>query len=178
MNLKRVLTLTVVGGALAALIAGAATTGYHRAPITPPHRSQTDKADRSSATLAVEIARLHERLRPTAAPEQPSRNLFTFRSSRRSTRLYDVEPPPVAAEPAAPVVETPAPLELIGLASDGVDTALVRTAILSGFGQLFLAKEGEAVTERFRVTRIGADVVELSDTQSPTPVRLALRDRR
>jgi hypothetical protein len=177
MNLKRVFTLTVVGGAFAALIAGAATTSYRRVPIAPLQSSRTDKTDRSSATLAVEIAKLHERLRPTIAPEQPSRNLFTFRGSRLAA--VEVEPAPAAAAAAdvAAVAVAP-PLELIGLATDGADATLVRTAILSGFGQLFLVKEGEAVTARFRVTRIGADVVELSDAEATAPVRLALRGAR
>ena len=39
----------------------------------------------------------------------------------------------------------------------------VRTAIISGEGQLYMVKEGEAVTPRYRVAKISADVVELVD---------------
>ena len=39
----------------------------------------------------------------------------------------------------------------------------MRTAIISGDGQLFMVKEGEKVTPRYRVAKISADVVELLD---------------
>ena len=71
---------------------------------------------------------------------------------------------PKAAPDEAPIVR-PAPpaLKLSGIAEDATPDGLVRTAILSGFGQLFLAKEGDNVTERYRVVQISSDVVELTD---------------
>ena len=54
-------------------------------------------------------------------------------------------------------------MKLAGIAEDPEADGPVRTAIISGEGQLFMVKEGEAVTPRYRVAKISADVVELVD---------------
>jgi hypothetical protein len=172
MNLKRVFAFALVGGALAALIAGATTTGYGRAPLAPTRDKRGGKSDLSGAALAVEIQRLHERLRPSTPPEQPSRNLFEYRA-RRSAAPIEVQPTVVSPSTANAVVAPP--LELVGIATDGAGDATVRTAILSGFGQLFLVKEGERVNDRYRVVRIGADAVELAAADQAAPIRIALK---
>jgi len=59
------------------------------------------------AELAAEVARLHERLRPNAAPSVPGRNVFTFRSAP-----IRALPPPM---PAPALVETPAVVALPAL---------------------------------------------------------------
>ena len=74
-----------------------------------------------------------------------------------------------AGSPARPL------LKLSGIAEDAAPDGPVRTAIISAFGQLFLVKEGENVTERYRVARISSDVVELIDLADGTTFRLALR---
>ncbi len=66
-------------------------------------------------------------------------------------------------------------MKLSGIAEDATPDGLVRTAILSGSGELFVAKEGDTVAERYRVVKISADVVELADLTEGTTVRLALR---
>jgi hypothetical protein len=173
MNLKRVFAFAIAGGALAALIAGATTTGYHRAPLPPARDKRATQSDLSGAALAVEIQRLHERLRPSTPPEQPSRNLFEYRSRRRAAAIA-AEPASVSP-PATPIAIAAPPLELIGIAADGAGDATVRTAILSGFGQLYLVKEGERVNDRYRVVHIGADAVELADADQSTPIRIGLK---
>jgi hypothetical protein len=75
MNFKRAATYGVSGGVLAAMLAGAATSG-RRPPIVVPIEKPS-AADVSGAELAAEIARLRERLRPSATPQQ-TRNLFEF----------------------------------------------------------------------------------------------------
>jgi hypothetical protein len=76
---------------------------------------------------------------------------------------------------AAPLVAQPS-LKLAGIAEDpGPDGTTQRTAIISGEGQLFMVKEGENVTPRYRVVKVSADVVELLDLSTNTPRRLALR---
>jgi hypothetical protein len=64
---------------------------------------------------------------------------------------------------------------LVGLAEDAGVDGPIRTAIISGAGDLFLVKEGEAVTSQYRVVKITADVVELGDVTDGTTLRLALR---
>jgi uncharacterized small protein (DUF1192 family) len=170
MNLKRAATIVVVGGALLAWLAGAATS--NRA-IEPAALLSVPAIDTRGAALEREIARLHERLRPSATPNQTGRNLFSFRSAREL-------PPPVAASHAA-LVEAPPlpaplpPLKLAGVAEDPGADGPARTAIITGEGQLFTVKEGENVTARYRVVKISADVVELLDLTDNSVRRLALR---
>ncbi len=66
-------------------------------------------------------------------------------------------------------------MKLSGIAEDVTADGVVRTAIISAFGQLFLVKEGEPVTERYRVAKISSDVVELSDLTEGTILRFALK---
>jgi len=67
------------------------------------------------------------------------------------------------------------PLKLSGIAEDAGADGPVRIAFISGEGQLFMVKEGETVTPRYRVTKISADVVELVDVAANSIRRLALR---
>jgi uncharacterized small protein (DUF1192 family) len=171
MNLKRAATIVVVGGALLAWLAGAATS--NRA-IEPAPLMSVPAIDTRGAALEKEIARLHERLRPSATPNQTGRNLFSFRPARVREM-----PPPVGAHPAlveAPPLPPPLPpLKLAGIAEDPGADGPARTAIITGAGQLFMVKEGENVTARYRVVKISADVVELIDLTDSSVRRLALR---
>src|SRR5260221_10121094 len=130
MNVKRTVTIGVAGGAVAVWLAAAATSNTGTiAPVVPVTPTVVDK---SGAALAVEIRRLHERLRPNDTPVD-SRNLFRYaeRSSRALVAPAPLTTPPVAqnAAPAAVL-----PLKLEGLAEEQAAQGLVRTAVISGFG--------------------------------------------
>ncbi len=88
-------------------------------------------------------------------------------------------PPPPAPRPAITELAVPPialpPLKLSGIAEDPGDDGPVRVAFISGEGQLFMVKEGETVTPRYRVAKISADVVELTDIIDNSVRRLALR---
>ncbi len=178
MHWKRILTLVAIAGGLAALVTSAATTGRSRVTSPTGGNAQTKAAEASGAALAAEVARLRERLHPTTSPQRPVRNLFQFRSGPASRVMA---PPPVAPPVVDVAIEVPAPLppmKLIGIAEDADGNGgghVIRTAIISGFGDLFLVKEGEPVTPRYRVGRISSDVVELTDVNDSTTVRLALK---
>jgi hypothetical protein len=173
MNLKRTATIVVGGAAIGAWLAGAATSnhGIPATSITP-----TPAIDLRGEELANEIARLQERLRPTSEPRQPGRNLFAFRArgARSAPAALAVAAPPVMA-PALPLLPSLPALKLAGIAEDEGPEGPVRTAIISGEGQLFLVKEGDEVTPRYRVGKISADVVELVDVGDNSVRRLALR---
>lgn len=175
MNLKRTATIAVVGGALAAWLAGAATSNR---VVPAPIVIQRAPIEARGEELASEIARLHERLRPDATPNQPGRNLFAFHS-RPAAPAAPMMPPRQRDREEAALVEQPVAqpaLKLAGVAEDeGPDGALVRTAIISGEGQLFMVKDGDSVTPRYRVVKVSADIVELLDLSTNTPRRLALR---
>ena len=170
MHVKRTLVLAVGCGVLAAFFASASTSG--RRPIAPPILPKTNAVDATGAERAEEIARLHDRLHPTAVPQQPSRNIFEFRP--RPTG------PPVAAQSIAAVQAPPSPappapsLKLIGIAEDVGADGPVRSAIITGDSQLFIVKTGEQVTDRYKIVEISSDGVELIDRNDGTTLRLGL----
>lgn len=163
------------GGAVAVWLAAAATSNPR--PMAPIAPTQPTVVEQSGAALAVEVRRLHERLRPTDAPID-SRDLFRYaaRSARSTPGAVAPAPAPIEVAPAlqdlAPVV---APLRLEGLAEDRGADGPIRTAVISGFGDFFLVKEGDNVTLRYRVAKISSEAVELTDLTDNSPVRLALR---
>jgi len=171
--MKRTATIAVVGGALLSWLAGAATSNR---PIAPVPVVQRAPIEARGAELAGEIARLHERLHPTATPRQPGRNLFVFHAAPARGALPVVPSSPALSE-ALPAVAAPAQpsVKLVGLGEDVGPDGPVRTAFISGEGQLFIVKEGENVTPRYRVVKISEDVVELVDLTDNTVRRLALR---
>ena len=173
MNLKRTATIAVVGGALAAWLAGAATSNRS---IAPPIVVPAAPIEARGAELANEIARLHERLRPTATPRQPGRNLFVYHAPEpRAAAIAPAAPKPALTEPL-PALTPPQPLlKLAGIGEDAGPDGPLRVAFITGEGQLFMVKEGESVTSRYQVTKISADVVELRDVTDNTVRRLALR---
>ena len=170
MNFKRTTTIAVVGAALAAWLAGAATSNHPIAPIVSVHQTSIEKR---GAELATEIERLHERLAPAAAPRSPGRDLFRFRAP--APRVAAPPPPPAALSEARPAPIALLPLKLAGIAEDAGADGPVRIAFISGERQLFMVKEGETVTPRYRVAKISADVVELTDVIDNTVRRLAMR---
>ncbi len=170
-NVRRAAIFVIVLGALAAWIAAAATSGVR--DTRPIAQTAPPAIDASGEALAAEIARLHDRLRPTTSPRL-GRDLFQFVAAR----------PPVAqavqALPEAPAAPAPEPapaITLVGIAQDSPETGAARTAIISTPSQLFLAKEGDDVTSgsvRYRVRKISADAAELVAADQ-TILRLALK---
>ena len=160
MNLTRTALIGVSGGALVVWIAAAATSPSRppTVPVASPGRLES-----SGAELAAEIARLHERLRPTVQPMQ-SRDLFRYGSRSREAAVTPVEIAPV--EPLAPPVPAAPPLRLVGLAEDAAADGPVRTAILSSPGGVLLVKDGDVVLSRYRVTKVSADAVDLIDADN------------
>ena len=144
----------------------------------PARDGSDDRARRpvelQGAELAAEIARLQERLRPTTAPSA-SRNLFRFSAPGRRA----IETAPVApdvAPPPPPVLAPPPPrLTLVGLAEDVTDAGPVRTAIISGFGDVFLVKVGDRIGSRYRVTSVASDGAGLVDETDGATLHLSLK---
>jgi len=173
MNLKQTATIVTTGGALAAWLTGAVTTNRTVAPAPVVERPPAASIDARSAVLATEIGRLHDRLRPTTTPRQPARNLFRFHAAPVAPAAAAAPPP---APVAAPLPEPQAPsMRLIGIAEDPGPDGPLRIAFISASGQLFNLQEGETLMNRYRVTKIAADVVELTDATDGSVKRLALR---
>lgn len=159
--------LVVVLAALAAWLAAAATSAVRPArsvALAPP------QIDMRGAALAAEIERLHDRLRPTAAPEH-NRNLFQFAAPRTVALAPAVATPPSTPAPATEPARVEPPFKLIGVAEDSG----LRTAILSSPSQLVFAKAGDIVAQKYRVAGLTADSVELTDIDDGHVLRLALK---
>jgi hypothetical protein len=183
MNIKRTTIIFVGGVALVAWLSAAMTPG--RAPIVSTVVKRAP-IDAKGAALAGEIARLHERLRPDTAPRQAGRNPFVFRSPSSSSRTDSSAQAASATDASAVVANIDQPrlrLSLAGVAEDPdpAGGAPVRTAIIAGSGQLFLAKEGDTVTDRdvqdvaYKVGKISADSAELIDPRDGAVRRLTLK---
>jgi hypothetical protein len=128
------------------------------------------------AELAAEIARLRERLHPTVAPQTPSRNLFEF-AARRSAPGPEVPAAPAAAavETPTPVI-TPPPLKLVGIAEDEGPDGAVRTAIISSSsGELFFAKPGDRLADRYQIAKISSEAAEVTDLANDSTFTLILK---
>ena len=171
MNWKRIATLGVFGGALAAWLAGAATSNARR-PVDTTIAKPTPVEVRGAA-LDLEIARLRERLHPTTEPQRPARDLFQF--SRPAYSPQNARAASATAEPSpSPAALAPPALKLVGIAEDQGPNGPVRTAIISASGQLFFAKQGETVGSRYRVQNLSGEVAELVDLADSSTLRLPL----
>jgi hypothetical protein len=173
MNVKRVAAIGAVGGALAVWLAAASTMLTQ--PVVETSERKTTAVELRGAALAAEITRLHERLRPTSAPQLPSRNLFGFSGKAPATAAPPVPRDLPDAEAPRPVPAAPPPLKLVGMAEDPGPDGPVRTAIISGFGQLFIVTEGERVTARYQVARISAEAAEIRDLGDNSTITLVLK---
>jgi hypothetical protein len=174
MRVKRILALGVAVGAVAAWWAAASTT-------TPPPSTnnlvrKTTPVEIRGAELAAEIARLRERLHPTVAPQAPSRNLFEF-AARKSAPGPGVPTAPVAAAVETPThVITPPPLKLVGIAEDEGPEGAIRTAIISSSsGELFFAKPGDRLADRYQVAKISSEAAEVTDLANDSTFTLILK---
>ncbi|MGE3955946.1 MAG: hypothetical protein AB7H96_04445 [Vicinamibacterales bacterium] len=173
MNVRRIVWFGVSTLAIASWFASASTSGV-RPPAVPFPPPKPSPVDFSMVALQSEVGRLHERLAPTAAPTR-SRDLFRFQSripERRAPLARPAAPVDVVAEAPAP----PAPaLALIGVAEDATADGVIRTAIVSGLGDVFLVKAGETIRDRYRIGAVSADAVQVVDTVTGSDSTLALR---
>ena len=171
MSRKRAAAYLVGGILLAAWLASAAGVST-RPPVMPlPRQSQEAiELDSVAADVQSQASRLRERL-AAAPPVRPSvRNPFAF------AEVEQVRPKP-APQPAAPpppfiqqLLSEPN-LVLLGVAEDGS----VRTAMISLGDELLMATEGQPVTSRYRVSKVGPDSVELIDLATGATRRLLLK---
>jgi hypothetical protein len=108
-------------------------------------------------------------------PQQDVRNPFSFGSTPRPRRAPAAIAAAAPIDPA-PAVPLPPALTLMGIAEETTPQGLRRTAVIGGDGDtLFMVTEGQAVGDRYKVTKIGADAVELEDVVTKAYRRLALR---
>jgi hypothetical protein len=170
----------VLLGLLAVLVAvwgASASLPLARSDDQTDRRAKVD--DRQPPPLLFDVdeaaTRLRNRQRESPAPREGGRNPFDY-SRVPAPAPAAPAPPAETIAPPPPSAPPPPVFTLSGIADKtGADGATVRTAVISGLGQLFFAKAGDMVTTRYTVTAIGADAVELRDVTTGETVRLALQ---
>ncbi|MBI2832928.1 MAG: hypothetical protein HYX76_00700 [Acidobacteria bacterium] len=177
MTPARAAVIVAGGGLLAAWLAAAAARlpVVAQDPVATPAGASAP-VDPALTDLQAQAARLRERL-GSGPPLRHRRDPFTFapvvRKAPRVTPVAAAFAPVALPEPPRPAVT------LVGIAEETPDLSHAeskrRTAVISAFDQLFMVKEGELVTPRFRVAAIGTDVVELVDLTDHTAFRIALK---
>jgi hypothetical protein len=132
-------------------------------PLDPVIRSVQSQSARLQAYLAS-VPELAPPVRDPFAFSRPARPGVGRRSG--SSVTTPDEPHAAAARPS---------LALVGIAEDGSPDAPVRTAVISGMGQLFLMKEGETFGGRFEVVRISTESALVRDRLELSVFTLTLR---
>lgn len=162
----------------------------HRAPERD-RPSQTVSPTTLADEVHAQAVRLHSRMAQAPVPENSSRNPFSFAATRRAERTAQPVTATVVEEPAAAFVPPPPMLTLMGIAEESVIGGIRRTAVIAlrdpqgsleasaGMGgdgdTIFMVLEGQPVGSRYKVTKIGADAVELEDVVTRAYRRIALR---
>lgn len=180
MTSKRAAAYVGGGALLVAYLAAANNSPVQDAePATSraPHVA-APAPDALAREVAAQAATLRSRLAVAPVPELHPRNPFTFApaaAARRTAPGIARAAISEAPEPAAPAAVL-MPLSLMGIAEDPSPAGPHRTAIIGGPGDaLYIVAEGQAVGDRYRVTAIGADAVELRDLLTGGVRRLAMR---
>jgi hypothetical protein len=166
-----------VGGAslLAAWLSSAASMSLQgpQRPLPAPSVEEPS-GEQIAASVQTQARRLKERLR-TPLPQEPIRNPFAFHA-------VNPPPPPVserrlqAAAVDAPAALPEPPLALIGVGEASRPEGAVRTAMIAtDRDDVMVASVGDIVLQRYRVTAIGADDVELTDAATGVARRLILQ---
>jgi hypothetical protein len=172
----------VTGGAL--LVAWFAVAGSAPEQDAAPVRDRAQSTATSGpGSLAAEVeqqaVRLRERLAQAPLPDVQPRNPFSFAPARAPRRLASAPSGTVQAATVtseAPPVAPPPPLALMGIAEEPSFEGTHRTAVIGGANDaVYIVMEGQTFAERYKVTAIGADAVELQDTVTGGLRRLALR---
>jgi len=168
-----------VGGTL--LVACLAAANMPQESDALPQRSARRATLPSPEAVALDVQSQATRLRTLMAkapvPESNPRNPFSFGAAPQAPRVSAiVHASPVADQSAAPLPPPLPALVLMGVAEDTTPDGPRRTAVIGGDGEtIYMVGEGDAVGERYRVRKIGADAVELEDVLTKAYRRLALR---
>jgi hypothetical protein len=145
--------------------------------VTPAQPREAAGVAAAASDIEEQANRLQARLQQEALYQAPGRNLFrsTPKPAARPAEPTSTEPSLTTA-PALPTAPPPLPMRLAGVAVDQNGDATVRTAILSTFSGVVLARAGDKVLDRFRVTEVEEDAVDLVTIADGTPVRLTLKN--
>jgi hypothetical protein len=177
MSARRTAVYGVAGALLVAYLASANMPSQSDQPRDrEPRPAATAGTESVAAAVSAQAEKLHSRMSQAPAPNPNSRNPFAFGAVPRAVPIPERT---VHAAVVDPAVEMPPPLPvltLMGIAEETSPAGPRRTAVIGGVGDtLYMVTEGQAVGDRYKVTKIGADAVELEDVVSHAYRRIALR---
>jgi hypothetical protein len=166
------------GGAL--LVAWFAAAGV--APVqeaetardAAPHGVSTSGSASLAADVQTQALKLRDRLAAAPVPDIHPRNPFSF--APVAPRRAVVPAKDAAIVPPPPEQAVIPPLSLMGIAEETLPDGPHRTAIIGGVDDaLYMVSQGQTIANRYRVTAIGQDAVELEDIVTGAYRRLAMR---
>src|SRR4051812_15920982 len=151
------------GGVVLAACLAAANMPQEADTVAPRARTMHAAApDALASDISSQASRLHTLMAQAPIPAPNSRNPFSFRAPRvaRTVPLANVGSA-ASTDAPAPIVSAPLPpLTLMGVAEETTPAGPRRTAVIGGEGDaIYMVAEGDAVGDRYRVTKIGADAV-------------------
>lgn len=170
------------GVGAAVLVACLAAANLPSGEPAPPGRAARP-APAGPAALASEVsaqaARLQARMAQAPVPDPSPRNPFAFGAPARAGRSEPndrIVRAAIAPEPAPAAYVAPLPLlTLMGIAEETTAAAPKRTAVIGEGDAIHIVMEGQPVGTRYKVTKIGADAVELEDLLTKGYRRIAMR---
>jgi Tfp pilus assembly protein PilP len=168
-----------VGAAL--LVACIATANLPTDEPAPARTARPEAAgpEALAGEVNAQAARLQARMAQAPVPESNPRNPFAFGHPRPARAAVNDGMARAAAAPDAALVAYAPPLPsltLMGIAEEPSPAGPQRTAVIGGDGDtIYMVTEGQPVGTRYKVTKIGADAIELEDVVSKAYRRLALR---
>lgn len=172
-------TVAWIGGAAVLVTWFVAAAGQDAPPTPSPspvsQPRPLSEAERAARDIQSQAGRLRARLGAAPVPADAGRNPFLF-----AQRVLPAPRRTASATMAAPELPLdlqpePAPFTLSGIATDDGPDGPARTAVLSGLGDVFLAKAGDTIASRYEVVAVGADAVELRDLASGRSIRIGLQ---
>ncbi len=180
MTSRNVAVYGTCGAILVACLAAANMPSQFDEPAAPRQQRQAGVApDALAVEVRSEAARLHARMADAPVPSANPRNPFAFNAATRASHAAAAHEGMVAAAVApdsAPAVAPGPSLLLMGIAEEASPSGPRRTAIIGGDADtIYMVVEGDSVAGRYKVTKIGADAIELEDVTTKAPRRLALR---
>ena len=114
---------------------------------------------------------------PTRSPRDPFR--FDAPGMTRSTRVSSPAPPRSSVGLGSPVNEPERELVLLGVAEDSGEDGTRRTAVVGGAedrdDDLWLVREGDMLTEQYRIEHVGPEFAVLVDVRTSRKRHLVMR---
>jgi hypothetical protein len=174
----------VYGVVAVLLVAYLATANMPSQDPAPRERAARPAATSGTESLAAEVsaqaARLQARMAHAPVPDVNPRNPFSFGVAPHPGRVTASPTTDVVraavAEAAAPAPPPLPVLTLMGIAEETTAAGPRRTAVIGDDRDtIYMVTEGQAVGSRYKVTKIGADAVELEDVLTKAYRRIAMR---